>query len=505
MFFSRIHREAVLRNLTAIAVSNIFLQLLGFGYRIFLSRVTGAEGMGVYQLVMPFYSLLSSLSLTGLTVSVAKLSAERKSAGDILGARSSVPRASRLFTLALVTLGAVTFFSRDFIGNSFLGDARVLPSLPFLFVCLFLTGLENIMKNYFYGVGRVAPQITSELSEQLVRAFAVAALLLSFSPKNAAASSVLIICGMIASELVSALLLSLFFLCGKTKKQIVSIKKPPFRSFLKIALPISASRGANNLLSTFTCALIPTRLRASGLSPRAATESFGITFGMTMPLLSFPIAFIAALSSVMMPKISEAYAKKDFSDARRKAGKTIHATSLLALPLCAVMLPLGKPLGTLLFKNEGVGELILPLSIATLISFYEISFGAILNATGHEKRNAVYETATGLLGLFFTWLIGIPGLGMRAFAIGSVVCGGICASLQFSSLCHALALKPRFDNWFFTPFLAAFLSAVIADVAYTLSGSLPLAFTLSLASYLLALFALGTNPIKYIRTLVPKK
>ena len=505
MFFSRIHREAVLRNLTAIAVSNIFLQLLGFGYRIFLSRMTGAEGMGVYQLVMPFYSLLSSLTLTGLTVAVAKLSAERKSAGDMLGARSSVPRAIRLFTLSLFAAGALSFFFRDFIGNSFLGDARVLPSLPFLFVCLFLTGLENIMKNYFYGVGRVAPQITSEISEQIVRALAVATLLLSFAPKNAAISSVLIICGMIASEFVSSLLLSLFYVCDKKKKQNVSPKKPSFMRFLKIALPVSASRGANNLLSTFTCALIPMRLRASGLSPRAATESFGITFGMTMPLLSFPIAFIAALSSVMMPKISEAYAKKDFSDTRRKAGKTIHTTGLLAMPLVAIMLSLGKPLGTLLFKNEGVGELLLPLSIATLISFYEISFGAILNAIGLEKRNAIYEVSTGILGLVFTWLVGIPELRMRAFAIGSVVCGGICAALQFSSLCRALALSPRFGNWFFTPFLAAFLSAVVADAAYTLSGNLLISFALSLLSYFLALFALGTNPIKYVRTLVPKE
>ena len=52
----------------------LFSQLVGFGYRIVLSRLVGAETMGLYQLIMPVYSTLMSLTAIGLTVAVSTLS-----------------------------------------------------------------------------------------------------------------------------------------------------------------------------------------------------------------------------------------------------------------------------------------------------------------------------------------------------------------------------------------------------------------------------------------------
>ena len=46
----------------------LFTQILGFLYRIALSRLAGAEVMGLYQLIMPVYSVLLSLTAVGLTV-----------------------------------------------------------------------------------------------------------------------------------------------------------------------------------------------------------------------------------------------------------------------------------------------------------------------------------------------------------------------------------------------------------------------------------------------------
>ena len=56
--------------LTALgAVSHV----LAFCYRVALSRMVGAEVMGLYQLVMPVYSVLLSLTAVGLTAAVSNL------------------------------------------------------------------------------------------------------------------------------------------------------------------------------------------------------------------------------------------------------------------------------------------------------------------------------------------------------------------------------------------------------------------------------------------------
>ena len=51
-------------------------QLLAFGYRVALSRLAGAEVMGLYQLVMPVYSVVLSLTAVGLTSAVSNLTSQ---------------------------------------------------------------------------------------------------------------------------------------------------------------------------------------------------------------------------------------------------------------------------------------------------------------------------------------------------------------------------------------------------------------------------------------------
>ena len=192
----------------------------------------------------------------------------------------------------------------------------------------------------------------------------------------------LIIIGMVISELFSASLLTLFYRGGHKNSSRTKSTPTKIRDILAISIPVSAAATVNNLLSSLNALLIPRRLVVSGLSSRAATESFGVMFGMTMPLLAFPIAFIASLTSVMIPKISEEHAAGDFSEMRRKAGKTIHATSLLAMPCMAILIPLGEPICELLFSHPEAGNFMLPLCIATLLSYYELSTGALLNGIG---------------------------------------------------------------------------------------------------------------------------
>lgn len=512
MRISKISRKSVFYSLFAIAASNTFLQLLGFIYRVFLSRITGAEGMGVYQLVMPFYSILNSITLAGLTVAVARISAATSSRGDAIGARRAVMLSRRCFFILVFFLAFITVSGREFVSVGILGDKRTEAALPIAFFCLFLTGIENIFKNYFYGVGSVAPQITSEISEQIIRAGAVAALLLIKRPDDAGEAAALIFLGMTISELSSAFVLTAFYQPEKKKLSKARAKKVTVREVISIAAPVSGAATLGNLMSSFNSVLIPRRLIAAGLSRKLATESFGVMFGMTMPLLSFPIAFIASLTSVMVPKISEQIASGNTAELRRKAGKTIHATSLLALPCIALLIPLGEPLCRLIFNHPSAGGFMLPLCVGTLLSYYSMTTAALLNGAGFQGRAAAYTVLGGIVQLFFTYLVGFPGIGISGFVIGYVISSGITAVLNFLCLVRKFGLRPRFSNWFATPLLASVFSALICNIAYdgiiarTLNeaGAVMVAGTIGLFAYALALSALGTNLSGYIKSLIPK-
>ena len=132
-------------------------QLLGFGYRVALSRLVGAQVMGLYQLIMPVYSVLLSLTAVGLTVAVSTLSAKHYALGDTGAVRLTLRRALGCFLLAAVPLGAVVILFSDPISVYLIGDARTRLGIVLLVPCVLLTGVENLHKHCFYGIGRVQP------------------------------------------------------------------------------------------------------------------------------------------------------------------------------------------------------------------------------------------------------------------------------------------------------------------------------------------------------------
>ena len=62
----KLDRTSMLYGTLLLTATGLVNQLLGFFYRILLSRLIGSEVMGLYQLIMPVYSVLLSLTAVGL-------------------------------------------------------------------------------------------------------------------------------------------------------------------------------------------------------------------------------------------------------------------------------------------------------------------------------------------------------------------------------------------------------------------------------------------------------
>lgn len=497
MSSSQKSEHTLFHSLALISLSNAALQLLGFVFRILLARSISAEALGTYQLLLPFYSVLTSITLTGLTVAVSRLSASYNKRGDRNSAVFSVYRARRLFFFALSLIAVPVIFFRREISEKLLSVGGASLSFFPLLICLFLTGIENISKQFFYGIGKVLPQIVTELSEQVVRAFAVLSLLKFFSPESPTDASFLIVSGMVISELLSVFILSLFF--RRERRGVIKSSRPKYAKLLSISLPISLAAFFNNLLSMANSALIPSGLRHFGMSTVAATESFGVMFGMTFPLLSFPIAFIASLGSVMVPKMSQTLAQNNMSDLRRKAGKSIHTVSLIAMPFFALVIELAKPICELLWKSSDPSRFILPLALGTLFTYYEIVCGSLLNAIGSERESALYIILCGIVQLLFTFAV--KSFGMSAFVCGFVVSNLLGALLNILGLVRKTKLRFRFSNWFLRPIVASAVCLFISGIVYRGAESLLLSAISGLLAYYLTLSALGTDFFRYIKAI----
>ena len=166
-----------------LTVVGILSQFLGFGYRVAMSRMVGAEVMGLYQLLMSAYAVLQSLTLTGMTAAVSNLTSQYLARHNSRGAAQVLSCAIGLFFLLLLPAAAGVVLFSDGISVHLLGDARTRLGLVLLLPCAALTGIENLHKHHFYGAGRVCLPGGVDLAEQCIRAAAVLTLLWAFLPQ----------------------------------------------------------------------------------------------------------------------------------------------------------------------------------------------------------------------------------------------------------------------------------------------------------------------------------
>ncbi len=454
--------------------ANILSQLLGFVYRMLLSRLIGAEGMGLFQLIFPFYSLALALGTSGICVAVSRLAAEYMALRNYSALRGLVRRALAAFfgIFAVISVGAGIFAAP--IAERFLGDGRTRLAVYVLIPVILFTGIENIHKNYLYGTKEVNPPAFSDLMEQVVRMTAVVGLLRLFLPQPDDRMLALIAAGMLVCEVASSGFLRLVYRRKSARlPQGGEGDRHMTRRILAIAAPVSVTNLANNIISSLIVILIPRMLVRSGLTQSQALGEFGVLFGMAMPLFNLPSALIVGLGLVMVPKLSENLATGNMADLRHKVSRCILATSFVILPVLAVLVPLGDTLGWYMFGQRVDPAYLLPIAIGTAFSIYMAICGSILNGLGKQNISAVNFLLGNAVELaMVVLLVRLPGLRMAGYVAAFVASTALTFALNFRLVLSTCGLAAEWRRWFVAPLAAAVLAGLVARLAYLYLGKL---------------------------------
>lgn len=459
-----IGRDAVFLTLIS-AVS----QLLGFGYRVALSRLVGAQVMGLYQLIMPAYSVLMSLTAIGLTAAVSNLSARWLAQRNLRAARQTVGLSLRWFLLAAAVVGGVSIVLYDPISVYLLGDARTQLGLVLLVPCVMLTGVENVHKYFFYGSGKVRPPALVELTEQFVRAGAVLGLLVLLAPRDPEQSVGVIVTGMILCEVVSAATLVVLYRrwCrrvgnggrGERAAQL-------YRRIWAIAAPVGLTALLGNGMNAANAALIPQRLAAFGMSREQAMSAFGVVCGMTMPMLALPTVFLSPLNLVVMPRVARAAVLGQKETVRWGIGRSVEVVSLVILPCMALLMVLGGDVGLLLFGQSRAGEHIVPLAVAMAMGCYQSVLTGGLNATDHSAGAAAAALIGDVVQLAVT-VYAVKEYGLEGYAAGVLISSAVGLLLCAGAVRKHTGMKVFTWRQVGMPGLAALLCWQTSRLLYT--------------------------------------
>ena len=448
-----------LKNAAILTVSGLVLRVLGMGFRVFVAARIGSEGMGLYQLILSVYTVFVSLATAGMNVAATRLAAQSLARGR------SMARTVRRLVLAAGLLGLLAMglqlILAEPLARYVLHDVRGALSLQILAPSLPVMAVAGALRGCFLARRRVEPNAVAQLVEQLVRMGVVWLALRRVEGWGAGYACAAVLAGNTVSEAVSCLLMVLFARRDaglRSRGTGREAKQPPFtrRELAGIVLPVEGSRILASVLQAAEASLIPLCL-ALYLDDRAAAVSqYGALKGMALPLLFFPFSILSALSSLLMPEITRAHARRDRAGAARLIDATLRAAGLFSMLAGCCFVLFGRQAALLLYGDAQVGGYIQALGLVAPFMYLESMVDGMLKGLGQQLATFRYSLLDSALRILCIAAL-LPRFGIGAF-LGIMAASNLLTfGLNTARLLRCAGLRPAWGAWLGRP--AAFALA----------------------------------------------
>lgn len=478
-----------------LAVAGILVRIIGVFYRIPMINIIGEEGNGYYTSAYSIYTLFLIISSYSFPVALSK----------IISSRFSVKRyadgynAFKLSLLFATIVGALMFIIMYF-GSSVIASMVKKPYLKFSLQVfaptLWVMAYLSVFRGLFQGTGTMLPTAVSQICEQIVNAIVSLICCYIFFSQGLLANVIYdnteyayafgakgATMGTFAGALTALLILAFLFLLVRPKlirhvKRSDSVEKIKNLS-LVIAFtvaPIILSSTVYNCFSVISDLIYSNLVYKFG-NKETMIANWGI-FGQYHLLFNIPVAFASALTSSIIPAITNAVAKRDGIEATKKIKYSIRFTLLILLPATIGLTVLAYPICRVLFASTETSLLVKITKIGSLsVLFYGLATitSGILQSIDQMKKPVIHG-AIGLLAavVVLATLLTVVKLDIYAVVIANIVFALIIATLNIISIIKIVHYKINWLEGVLFPLCASvIMGIVVALLNKTLIKILP--------------------------------
>ena len=422
--------KSIFKTVFFITIFSVITKVLGFLFKIYLSRELGAEALGVYQVAISLFMVLTTIVSSGLPVVISKLTAKYQIKKDVK-AEGELISTSLIISLitSMVLVLLVLLFKNIFL--KMYPESNFFPILLVLLPAVVFNAIYCVFRGAMWGRNNYFCFCLTELVEQISR-IAICVFMLSFglfSLSNTISAGLSL---SIASFIALIVTIIAYFAIGGKIKRPTKV----YKDVLHSAVPITGVRVALSLVQPIIALILPARLIAAGYSSSQAMGLYGIAVGMTLPLLFIPVTLVGSLSMVLIPDISAAVATENKSYVNNRISSSVVFSVLIAFLMVPLYIGAGENIGLFFYDNIESGRL-LASAAWTMVPFSLLNItSSILNALGLEIKSFINY----LLGSVFMFLclIILPkyvGINALVWALGSCV--------TVASLLNLLMIKKK--------------------------------------------------------------
>ncbi|MBO5051046.1 MAG: oligosaccharide flippase family protein [Clostridia bacterium] len=481
-------------------------------FNAYVSQKIGAEGMGLFSLIMSVYGFAVTFATSGINLAVTRLCAEAIGAGREEDVRATLRRAV-LHALLFGGVASLTLLLlAEPIGAGLLRDARTIPSLRLLACSMVPIALSSVLSGYFTAVRRVARNALTALFEQGVRMMLTVYGLLALAPAGLTYACLALVGGSALAEFCSFFFLLLQYKLDRRRHARgvpVGRGRGLMAKLLGISMPVALSAYVRSGLVTAEHILIPLCLASNGGDRATALASYGVLHGMALPLILFPTAISSAFSGLLVPEMAEARARGEEGHIRYMAERAISFTLFFSFLSAGLLAACSRELGLLLYGSAEAGRYIRLLAPVAVIMYVDTTVDAILKGLGHQVFSMGVNIADSILSILLVCLL-LPRMGAEGYVYVILLAELFNFSLSITRLHNAISFRFSLYRYALAPFLATVGATSLVRLLPLPFSPLGLCLQLLLAAllYLSLLLMLGVFPGKelaWLRSLFRKK
>ncbi len=439
-------------------------RVLGFLFKIYLSRELGATALGIYQVALSVFFVLLTVVSSGIPLVVSKLTAKYRLEGNSVSEGSVTAAALSLGLTLSISVSAVVFiFSKQL--SVIFAEKLSMELLILLLPALIFSGIYSAFKGNLWGKQLYGAVSILELTEQVLRiSICILLFLMGFDKIRVTALTMSI--GCLGSAICSVIAFKVF-------KGKLHSPKGFIKPLLKSSTPITLSRASSSISSFLTAIAVPFLLMNSGMTSEDAMYAFGYSSGMAMPLLFIPLTVVGSIAFVMIPTLSETAAKGNNNDLNSHIIASVNASILIASLFFALFAVLGEPIGIFLYNNADSGKylamsawLLIPIAMENISS-------SLMNSLDLEMKSFINYT----IGSVFTFGFMFAFYGRFKIEYMCLATGAgliITEVLHIISIKKKTALKIKFLSVLLKIIPCMAVSCLATKLIYNLLQSLPL-------------------------------
>lgn len=461
-------KESFVYGAAILVLSSVINRILGFIYQVFIIRLIGAEGIGLFSMVYPIYVLLIVISTAGIPVAVAKFVAEEL-------AKNNLKRVFKILKLSLIIMGSLSIIvtiSVYYLTPFLLGTVFPNPNVYWCFISLlpgiFIVAISSAFRGFFQGLQNMTPTAVSQTIEQIIRVVSGLIIAYLMLPHGIIAAAIGASLGVVLGELTGLITMLVIFWMNlsKIKQQYGSGYKNNtydtslIPKIIRFSIPVTLSRIISTVILSIDAIIIPQQLQIAGNSLSEATIIYGKFTGMSLVLLFIPTVVTISLATSLVPAISEALAQKNWLTVQYRSKEALRLTIVAGLPSLVTFYLVPNIICQLLFRYPDAGDSLRILAIGGIFLFLQQTTNGILQGLGEVNIpliNLLIGSTIKVIGIFIlTSIFGIIGTAL-SMNIGFFV----VAILNIISLSRKVCLGFHLKDMIIKPGIAAIGSGIV--------------------------------------------